>query len=108
MPSPAQYAADHPEADLAQGMTVWATADSVWVHLVDEPKFQQALDKVRKMDPSLILSAHLAPARGKTEQLLTALAAAPTAPPFVGPSQADLERLLGQLKEGNLPEPASS
>jgi flavorubredoxin len=108
MPSPAQYAADHPEADLAQGMTVWATADSVWVHLVDQRKFQQALDNVRKMEPSLILSAHLAPARDKTEQLLKALAAAPTAPPFVGPSQANLERLLEQMKQGNLPVPARS
>ncbi len=103
MPSPAQYAADHPEQELAQGITVWATADSVWVHQVDQRRFQQALDNVRKMDPSLILSAHLAPARGKTEQLLKALAAAPTAPPFVGPSQTDLERLLEQMKHGNRP-----
>lgn len=103
MPSPVQDAADHSEAELTQGMTVWATADSVWLHLVDENKFGRALDNVRKMAPKMILSAHLAPARGKTEQLLKALAAAPAAPPFVGPSQADLERLLGQMKEVNLP-----
>ena len=108
MPSAAQDAADFPEGDLAQGMTIWATADSPWIHLVDQKRFAQALDNVRKMAPKLILSAHLPPARRKTEQLLKVLAAVPAAKPFMGPSQADLERLLSQMKQGSPAEAGGS
>ncbi len=49
------------------------------------------------MGPETILSSHLPPARGMTEQLLSSLAAAPTATPFVGPDQAALMEMLAQV-----------
>jgi hypothetical protein len=53
------------------------------------------VDAVRRLDPSVILSAHLPPARGMTKALTDNLVAARTAPPYVGPDQAAFERLLG-------------
>jgi flavorubredoxin len=98
IPSPAQNAADIAEGDLAQGMISWASVDSPWVHMVEPGVFSQALDRIRKIDPKMIFSAHLPPARGKTEQFLEWLAQVPTSTPFVAPDQTALEQILAQTK----------
>jgi hypothetical protein len=54
------------------------------------------------MQPELILSAHLPPARAMTTWMLESLAAAPDAPAFVGPNQAALAALLGQVGAGTV------
>jgi flavorubredoxin len=92
--APAQTAADVPPAQLQQGQLLWATIDAPWLHGVDATLFAASLDRVRQMDPELILSSHLPPAHRMTEQLLSVLAAAPTATPFVGPDQAALHKML--------------
>jgi flavorubredoxin len=91
---PAQTAADVPPAELRQGQLLWATIDGPWLHSVNATTFAASLDQIRQMDPELILSSHLPPARRMTEQLLDVLAAAPTATPFVGPDQEALEQML--------------
>jgi flavorubredoxin len=101
IPSPAQNADDIAEEDLAQGMISWASADSPWVHMVEPSEFSQALDRIRQMAPKMILSAHLPPAQGKTEQLLESLARVPTSTPFVAPNQTALEQILAQMKGGS-------
>jgi flavorubredoxin len=98
IPSPARNADDLKQGDLAQGMTGWESADSPWVHMVKPSEFNQALDRIRQMAPKIILSAHLAPARGKTEQFLELLAAVPTSTPFVTPNQTTLEEILAKTK----------
>jgi hypothetical protein len=91
---PAQAAADIPVPDLEKGQLLWATVDAPWLHGVDRSAFAASLDQVRRMEPDLVLSSHLPPARGMTERLLEVLAAAPDAAPFVGPDQAALEQML--------------
>jgi flavorubredoxin len=98
IPSPAQNADDVREGDLAQGMITWAGADSPWVHMVEPKEFSPALDKIRQMAPKMILSAHLPPAQGKTEQLLELLAKVPASTPFVAPNQTALEQILAQTR----------
>jgi flavorubredoxin len=100
IPSPAQNADDVAEGALAQGMINWASADSPWVHTVEPNEFSQALDRIRQIAPKMIFSAHLPPARGKTEQFLKLLAAVPTANPFVAPNQPALEQMLAQVRVG--------
>jgi hypothetical protein len=91
-------AADVPTDDLRRGQIFWTTVDSAWVHNVDPAAFAQDLDRVRALAPTSIFSAHLPPAPGgMTEQLLSALAAAPTAERFVQPDQAALELMLAQM-----------
>jgi flavorubredoxin len=101
LPGAAQNASEYSEEELAQGMTVWATADSPWLHMADQRKFEANLDRIRKIGPNLILSTHLPPAKGKLEQFLKTLAGTPSAEPFVGPNQAYLESLLARMKEGS-------
>jgi hypothetical protein len=89
-----QNADEVPQGDLAQGMISWASADSPWVHMVESGVFSQMLGRIRQMAPRMILSAHLPPARGVTEQLLELLVRVPTSPPFVAPNQTALEQIL--------------
>ena len=96
-----QNAEDLLEADLAQGMVNWGSADSPWVHMVEPGKFSQGLDRIRQIAPKMIFSAHLPPARGKTEQFLKLIETLPASVPFVTPDQAALEQILAGMKSGS-------
>jgi flavorubredoxin len=98
IPSPAQNVDDVTERDLANGMISWASADSPWIHMVDPRGFIKALDRIRQINPKIILSAHLPQARGKTEQLLELLTKVPASTPFVTPDQSALEQILAQMR----------
>jgi phosphoribosyl 1,2-cyclic phosphodiesterase len=92
MKEPAEAAADMAPSDLREGLVTWTTVDSPWLHIVDEGNFGRSLDVIRTLEPSIILSHHLPPAAGMTEILLSHLASARSAPAFLGPDQAALER----------------
>ena len=97
LPGPAETAGDVAESDLREGQLLWATLDAPWLHKVDPTTFAASLNEIRQMGPETILSIHLPPARGMTEQLLSSLASAPAATPFVGPDQAALMEMLAQV-----------
>jgi flavorubredoxin len=101
VPSPAQNADDVAEGDLAQGMIAWASLDSPWAHMVDPDVLSQALDRIRQMAPKIILSAHLPPAQGKTEQLAERLTGLPTSTPSVAPNQTALAQILAEMRGGS-------
>jgi flavorubredoxin len=83
------------EEELRRGQIFWATVDSSWLQHVDRSAFASELDRIRALQPTMILSSHLPAAHGSsTERLLDALAAVPDAPAFVGPDQAALEQML--------------
>jgi len=100
IPSPAKDVGDLAETDLAQGMISWASADSPWVHMVETSRFSKALDKIRQIAPKMIFSAHLPPARGRTERFLELLESLPASAPFITPGQTALEQILAQMKSG--------
>jgi flavorubredoxin len=93
---PVQDAADIPADELTQRQSLWATIDAPWLQHATESWFAAALDGVRRLSPKAILSSHLPPAVGMTERVLSALAAARRAPPFVGPDQAAFEHMLAE------------
>lgn len=93
---PAENAADISATDLREGLVMWSTVDAPWLHVTDEGKFGESLGKIRDLAPNLILSSHLPPAAGMTDTLLSLLASARTAPPFVGPDQAALEQMMSK------------
>jgi flavorubredoxin len=95
--SPHSDAREIPADELLQGTTLWATADSPWLHRVDASLFERDLAAIRAFAPQAIFSSHLPPAVDMDEQLLSNLAAARDAPPFVGPDQAALEAMLGEV-----------
>ena len=86
------------DEELRRGQVFWATVDSSWLHTVDRALFAAELDRIRALEPTMILSSHLPAAPGtSTERLLGALAEVPDAPAFVGPDQAALEQVLAGL-----------
>jgi hypothetical protein len=93
-----ECAEDLSDEALHQGQVFWATVDSSWLHKVDRAVFASDLDRIRALEPAMVLSSHLPPARGSsTERLLGALAAVPDAPAFVGPDQGALEQMLAGM-----------
>ena len=96
-----ESAEDVPADALHRGQVFWATVDSSWLHTVDRAVFASELDRVRALEPTMILSSHLPAARGSSvERLLGALAAVPDAPAFVGPDQVALEQMLAAMTSG--------
>lgn len=104
LPKQAQKASDVSQTDLLQGMTVWATVDSPWIHNIDTAKFGKVLDGVASFGATTILSAHLPPAQNMTRAMIETLRKVPEAEPFVPPNQAALEAIFAQMKAG--PPPA--
>jgi hypothetical protein len=84
--------------ELAERQALWTSVDSPWVAMADPARFERSLEPIRQFDPSLILSTHLPPAAGRTDEFLTNAAAAPGIDPFVGPDQAALQELLKQFE----------
>jgi flavorubredoxin len=90
-----ECAEDLSEEALHQGQVFWATVDSSWLHHVDRAVFAAELDRIRQLEPTMVLSSHLPAASGSSlERLLGALAEVPDAPAFVGPDQVALEQML--------------
>ena len=98
--APAEEAYAIPAGDLREGQTMWSRVDAPWLHNVDQSKFEAALDDVRRLDPAIVLSSHLPPARGMLTQMLSTLAQVPSADPLVMPNQAALEAMMAQMKQG--------
>ena len=98
IPQPAQNADDILEEILVQGMINWASGDNPWVHMLEPGTFIKALDKIRRIGPKMIFSAHLPPAQGKIERFLETLAKLPASTPFVTPDQAALVQILQMSK----------
>lgn len=94
MSQPADTARDIASDQLRDGLVTWATVDAPWLQVADEERFERSLDIVRQLNPSVILSSHLPPARGMTDTLLGLLREAHDAPSFIGPDQAALERMM--------------
>lgn len=91
---PVEDAADLSPTDLRDGQSIWATIDAPWLQFVDERKFTANVSNVGQLKPSVVLSAHLPPARDMAQTLCQNLIAAHQAPAFEGPDQAALERMM--------------
>ena len=98
--SPAEEAFAISPSDLREGQVLWGTVDAPWLHKVDETKFATELDSIQKLDPVVVLSSHLPPARAMLGQLLNNLADVPKASVFTGPSQAAFEAMVAQMTQG--------
>jgi flavorubredoxin len=100
---PAETAAGIRPSDLREGLITWTTIDVPWLAGLSERTFAESLDRVRKLEPRVILSSHLPPATGMNEALFDYLAAAREATPFVGPDQAAMERMMAGMQGPGAP-----
>jgi flavorubredoxin len=91
-------ASDLSDEELRQGQVLWATVDSPWLHNVDRGTFAKELDRIRDIEPTMVLSSHLPAAPGHmVDRLLASLETVPEARPFVGPDQAALQEMLAPM-----------
>jgi len=87
-----------PVEQVSMGQMMWGSADSPWVHSVDEKKFAASLGEVKAFDPVLTLSTHIPPLHGNIETHLATLSKLPSSPPAPGLDQATLEALLAEME----------
>lgn len=88
---------DVPDGDAMCGFVDFNRANHPWTAMVDHAKFERSLDELRRLRPSLLLSSHGVPARGRTEALLEAMAGLPQMEPYVPPDQAEFEELKPEM-----------
>jgi glyoxylase-like metal-dependent hydrolase (beta-lactamase superfamily II) len=82
---------------LREAQVAWATADSPWVTLAADDALRAAVDDVRRLRPTALLSSHLPPVRSHVGHSLDSVLAARTAEPMAGPTQEQLELLLADF-----------
>jgi flavorubredoxin len=99
--APAEEAYTIPAEALREGQMMWSRVDAPWLHKVDQAKFGASLEEVAHLDPAMVLSAHLPPARGMLPQMLRNLADVPGSEPLVMPNQAQFEAMMMQLTQGS-------
>lgn len=103
--TPAEEAFSISREDLRAGQLLWSSVDAPWLQSVDRSKFAVALSRIQDLDPDLVLSAHLPPARAMLPQLLQTLSVAPDQPAFIGPNQAALSAMLAEMTGSAAIEP---
>jgi hypothetical protein len=92
--------ADEADADMRDGQVLWGTIDSSWLHKVDTDVFAADLDRIRRIEPDHVLSAHLPAASGAMlPTLLDTIARVPAADAFPAPDQAALDAMLVQMAQ---------
>lgn len=98
LPELPERAEDVPADELRNGQVAWGSIDAAWMHSVDPALLAKELDRVRRIEPAMVLGAHLAPAPGTLlDPMLDAIAAVPSAPSFAAPDQAALEAMLAAM-----------
>ncbi len=99
MREPAEDVAALAPARLRDGMLTWGAVDAPWLHLTDAGRFAATLDRLRAIDPDVILSGHLPPAsRRDRDTLFTLLDEVREAPTFEGPDQAAMEQMMARTQ----------
>lgn len=99
LPNPAEDVAEIPESAFAEGFHIFNRGNHPWFALIDQNKFEESLQTIRRLQPQIIASCHAPLARGRTEEHLKSMAAIPATEPFVGPDQGALEAILAQLAD---------
>lgn len=94
MEQPVENAAEIEQKALREGSILWSSLDAPWLSVIDPEKFGNTLLAIEKLNANTVLSAHLPTAEGMTKTLLGILAEAHQAPPFVGPDQHALEKMM--------------
>jgi len=97
LPAEAAVAASTGDVDpleLRAAQVAWATTDSPWVTGADRDALRADVERVRRLQPSVILSSHLAPVHRDVGASFDALLAAREAAPAPAPTQSQVEALL--------------
>ncbi len=86
------------EPDALAGLLDFNRFNHPWVALVDQGRFQEALDDLRRLQPTVLLSSHGARARERLDALFAAMAELPAMEPLALPDQDRFEELKPELE----------
>lgn len=92
LPGPAEHPFDHGEERFFSGFSVLNRAIAPWTAMVDQKRFETAVEELRGLRPRRMLSAHSPPMEGELDRLFSAMAELPLLPPWL--PEADLEGAL--------------
>lgn len=95
LPRPIEALGDLGHDALAAGLATWSAIDAPWLAVADRGYLDRALRSLADLEPALILSGHLPPARANEVEDLVALARDTLVrEPIAAPAPAVLEKLL--------------
>lgn len=97
IPEPIDDADEIPPEALAQGMVGWGVSDSPWTSLVDDAKFSAALERLRGLQPSRILSSHLPAAGANIDRFLEILRSLPQVEPELPPDHVAFSEMVAMM-----------
>ena len=101
IPELAENVGDVPESAYQEGFSIFNRLNHPWYTLLDQSKFEEAVERVRRSQPTAIASCHSPLAQGSlVEAQLKAMASLPAQGPLDLPDQAALEGILAQIQEG--------
>ncbi|PZC46860.1 MAG: Flavorubredoxin [Chloroflexi bacterium] len=99
IPELAENVGDVPKSAYDEGFSIFNRLNHPWFHLVDQGKFEESIERVRRLQPTAIGSCHSPLATGtQVETHLKALAALPAQGALDLPDQAALEGILAQMQ----------
>ena len=81
------------DTDLRSGLAEFNRANHPWLSLLEQPRFEQELAEMHRLEPRALLSSHGVLAEGRTRMLLDAMVRLCTIDPFEAPDQATFEAL---------------
>ena len=101
IPELAENVGDVPESAYKEGFSIFNRLSHPWFGLLDQNKFEETIERVRRLQPKAIASCHSPLAQGsQVETHLKAMASLPAQGPLDSPDQAALEGILTQLHGG--------
>jgi flavorubredoxin len=96
VPSECEEMGEIPRVAWERGFDFFNSANFPWHPLADMTKLERAVERVRRLEASIIVSAHGPPARGRSEELLQRILEVARKEPAPLPGQKELEAILAQ------------
>ena len=94
-------------AEYAAGLLMWASTIAPWVHLCDQRLFEDALDAVRALQPSVVLPVHGPPVRDTLDHAIDVLRGLPRSEPAPPPPLELIESAIAMMND-EMPEQTSA
>jgi flavorubredoxin len=94
VPSLCEELGDVPREAWAQGFAFFNRINHPWHEYVDPAKFDRLVERIRRLDPKVIVTYHGPHAKNRTEECLRMIGEIARMEPLVHPSQSDLEAML--------------
>jgi flavorubredoxin len=103
----AEDVADVPADVYTEGFNWFNRANHPWHEVTDAAKVNAVVDRIRRLEPEVIVSVHGPTAHGRSDQLCAMLSEITNMDPLVLPTQAEFEHSLAAL-EASAPQVATA